>query len=266
MLQLKFNVYFCTKIVIFFELNKLVIISDLGDGSFELALLKSQLNGHSSSLEIIELSHQIPIGGIVQAAFLTKNCYQFYQKGTVFYLAVGLPVKGKGWVMLEVNQSFFVAPDNGILHLIFGDQVQRISKLKESITIHHALEVLLQGESSNGIFETLLQIERKILPQIQKTERSLLAYVHFVDHFGNLYINISKQELDDWLEGSDFTLRLRRDERLSNIVKQINDVGSGDAFAVFSEDERFLIAGNNMGDGSALMGLKVLDKVIFEKR
>ena len=93
-----------------------------------------------------------------------------------------------------------------------------------------------------------------------------MAYVHFVDHFGNLYINISKQELDDWLEGSDFTLRLRRDERLSNIVKQINDVGSGDAFAVFSEDERFLIAGNNMGDGSALMGLKVLDKVIFEKR
>lgn len=246
-------------------MKTLVLISDYGHGSFELAKLKSQLVNAVKGVNLIELSNNIPMGDTVQAAFLLNRNIGFYPADTVFYIAVGLSSKEHDLVMQELDGSFFIAPDNGLLSLALGNNVNQYYSLKSSEAINDAVLDFLQNGLKNNSFEPNNNVERKILPQIQKNERALQAYIQFIDSFGNLYIKISKHELDEWLQGDSFILRLRRDERLQKINTKISEVGSGNAFAVFSDDTEYLIAGNNMGNGSRLMGLKVLDKVIFEK-
>jgi hypothetical protein len=263
--QLKINVYFCTKIGIFFELNKLVVISDLGEGSLEVSKLKSEILNSELQVDIIELSHSIPKGDTVQASFFLSHNKDYFPSGTVFYIPVGLSGQDNKLVLIEHDEHIFIGPDNGVLSLIVGNTTSQYFGLRIGVGIISGIkEVLMKGLENDSFIDTN-HVIRKMLPQIQKNEKALQAYIHFVDHFGNIYIKISKNELNEWLQGAQFILRLRRDEKLNKINKQISEVGSGDTFAIFSEDEKFIIAGNNMGDGSKLMGLNVLDKVIFEK-
>lgn len=247
-------------------MKKLVVISDLGDGSLHLAMLKAQICSVDLQVDIVELTHQIPLGDKVQAAFFLKNTYSLFPPGTVFYLCVGLPLRGLDKIVItQYENKLIIHPDNGVVHLGFPSLQANHYEVAKGVSLMSLLLGLWEGESYLTGLNKLNQVAARILPQNQHTDSMMQTYILHVDHFGNVYIGLSKTELQEWLQGKSFLLRLRRDEKLSKIHESMADVEGGNVFAVYSENREFIIAGSNMGNGSELMGLKVLDKVIIEK-
>ena len=73
------------------------------------------------SLPFIEITSRIEPFDIVEAAYLSSMVYDDFAKGSVHILATNVVATSfKGHLAASYNGHYFIAPDNGILSLIFG--------------------------------------------------------------------------------------------------------------------------------------------------
>ena len=62
--------------------------SDFGLNDYYVALIKGSMLSENPSLNIIDISHNINNYDIVQAAFILKNAFESFPKGTIHILSV----------------------------------------------------------------------------------------------------------------------------------------------------------------------------------
>ena len=72
-------------------------------------------------MPFIEISSRIEPFDIVEAAYLSSMVFNDFPKGSIHILATNVVATSyKGHVVAQFEDHFFIAPDNGILSLIFG--------------------------------------------------------------------------------------------------------------------------------------------------
>ena len=101
------------------------LITDFGLSDPYVGIMKGvilTINPHAS---IVDISHQIKMGHITQAAYFLLESYRFFPKGTV-HIAVVDPGVGGGRrpILLETQNHFFVGPDNGLFWPIITSHQQ----------------------------------------------------------------------------------------------------------------------------------------------
>ncbi|MEO1515985.1 MAG: SAM-dependent chlorinase/fluorinase [Bacteroidota bacterium] len=245
------------------------ITSDFGTTDYYLAIIKGTLLQLDATLNIIDISHNIKNYDIVQAAFVLKNAYHHFPKGSIHIISINnFYAAGRCFLAIRHDGHYFIGPDNGIFYLMFGDELKDIYELeqppKSAFELNDyykkAVGHLLQGLPFNEIGIPLDSIEQRISIQAVTTKSQIRGSVIHIDHYENVITNIDKTLFQQIGKSRSCQVSFRRHQPIQGISYNYSDVGVGETLCFFNSAGFLEIAINN-GKASSMLGLMLEDSV-----
>jgi S-adenosyl-L-methionine hydrolase (adenosine-forming) len=243
--------------------NIITLTTDYGVQDFYAGALKGTLLSHCPQAQLVDISHQIPPFDIVQGAFVVQEAFPAFPEGTLHCVAINcLYASGFRFVALRHKGHFFIAPDNGILTLIFSQPALsdvRVLPVPGNTTT--GIQVLM-GKAVAHLhsqpFDTLglpgEPLYERITLQPVITPTRIRATVMYVDNFENAILNLRRDDFERVAEGRKFTLLFKRLE-INQLSENYCDVPIGDPLCRFN-DANLLEISVHMGRAATLLGLQ----------
>jgi S-adenosyl-L-methionine hydrolase (adenosine-forming) len=252
----------------------ITLTSDWGLKDHYLGAVKGVIISRMPEALIVDITHSVPPFNSEQAAFILKNAYPNYPKGTVHIIAVNTEESVKfPHTAVEYNGHYFIGTDNGVFSLICDKQPDKIVEIQvpqdsdcftfstrdrfAKVAIH-----LAQG----GNMEELGKVKNKIL------EKSLLnpvidsnnikGHVMYIDSYENVITNITEPVFRQTCAGRKFSIFFRSYE-IKKISRSYQDVPPGEILALF-DSNRYLEIAINQNNAAGLLGLEYKDMVRVE--
>ena len=129
--------------------NALVFQTDFGLEEPAVASMKGVAYGVSADLRMFDITHEIPVFNIWEAAYRLDQTAQYWPSGTVFVSVVdpGVGTDRRSVVLKTNSGHYFVSPDNGSLTLVaetlgtaelreIDEAVNRLKGSEKSHTFH----------------------------------------------------------------------------------------------------------------------------------
>jgi hypothetical protein len=130
--------------------NGIVVFqSDFGLKDGAVSAMKGVALGVSPKLTLMDLTHEIPVYNIWEAAYRLHQTVPYYPKGTVFVSVCdpGVGTERRSVVLLTQSGHYIVTPDNGTLTLVaehlgidevrqIDEAVNRLKNSNQSYTFH----------------------------------------------------------------------------------------------------------------------------------
>jgi S-adenosyl-L-methionine hydrolase (adenosine-forming) len=251
------------------------IISDFGSKDYYSGALKGAILSKSPVINLVDVTHDIEPYNIVQAAFVLKNVYFEFPEGTIHLIAVNSTYdKIYEFVCLRHEGHFFVAPDNGILSLVFKNtNPSNLVKIHNNGKGHFLVKNifsetvfnLMQGlnfEDLGNLGHTM--VERITIQPVITPDR-IRGTVIYIDNFENVILNITKETFEKGRIGRAFSLFFKRNDPITFLGENYFDVPIGENLCLFNAAGYLEIA-INMGKAASLLGLKTEDivEIVFD--
>lgn len=250
----------------YFYMGIITLTTDLGYKDFYQAALKGSLVRHYPDVRIIDISHEIPSFDIQHAAFVIKNAYPHFPDNTVHLIGIdSVFSQNTRYIAIRYKKHYFVGADNGIFSLIIGGQPEEaveINLIQDLKYLHFPLTDIFAKAASHLAKGGKLKeigdpidgiVERTIIQPVVEKD-NLRGVVVFVDSFGNVVSNISKDLFNKTQRNRDFVLTFRRNETIRQMSWHYNEVPEGEKLCLFGISNYLEIA-INKGNASQLLGL-----------
>lgn len=188
------------------------------------------------SLEIHDLTHEIPQYDIWSASFRLHQVMTFWPKGTIFVSVVdpGVGSTRKACVALTKSDHILVTPDNKTLtHVSHFIGLKKVIEIDPSFKFKSAYQSsVFHGRDVFGYVGALLASGQKTLdeigteypdfqsfelPEAFKKEDKLIGMLEIQDpNFGNVWTNIPYKLTDDlaWTSGSWIQVEIYKNDHL----------------------------------------------------
>ncbi len=248
----------------------LTLTTDFGDRDFYAGALKGALLRRAPEVRLVDITHKIKPFDIVQGAFVVQNVWSEFPEGTIHLIGVNCVYDaGYRFVALRREGHFFLAPDNGVLSLLFSDVNPADLRLLDCPAQGHFLvkDVFAEAAAhlvSSAPFEHLGQtappLTQRISIQPVITPGRVRGTVVHVDNFDNVVVNIRRELFEKAANGRDFSLYFKRNDPITRLSDNYCDVPLGEPLCLFNSAGYLEIA-INMGRAATLLGLKVEDVV-----
>jgi hypothetical protein len=256
----------------------ITLTTDLGIKDSFLATIKGTIYSQLENVRIVDISNQIDPYNINQAAFIVRNCFNDFPKGTVHIISVDdeLSIENEH-VAVESNGHYFIGADNGFFTILFNDiRPDKIVKLNISISSNcftfasknifvPAACHLVRGGTLEIIGTPIkeFEVKRILLKAVIQKDMIRGAVVH-VDNYGNAITNITKNEFEQARKDRSFLIVFgREDEMISELSNKYKDVPSSEKLAIFGVNNQLQIA-INKGKASNLLGLRLHEVIRIE--
>lgn len=197
----------------------LTLLTDFGLQDVYVAVMKGTIAQIDPTLNIIDLTHDIPPQNIAAARFNLMNAYPYFPPGTVHVAVVDPGVGGRRRaVAVQLTGGFLVAPDNGLLsgvlsqHPIVAAVELTNSDYWRSVApsaTFHGRDIFAAVGAHLAKSVDLAKLGRAIdpdslqpfpMPPAAPTENGISGCVQHLDRFGNLITNIPARLVQnrDW--------------------------------------------------------------------
>ena len=245
------------------------LTTDFGPKDYYSARIKGALLRHAPGLTLVDITHNIPNYDIVQAAFIFRNCWENFPDGSIHLLLVNdLDFASERFVLLLANGHFFIAPDNGLLPLVFDGLPgpayllpwprELVFPLEEVCA--HAVEGIINGLPPPELGHLLDGLVQRITFQPVISKDQIRGAVIYIDHYENVVVNIRQEMFEKVARGRPFALYFKRNDPLRSLSAGYSSVEVGEPLCWFNSAS-FLEIAINKGRAASLMGLKTDDVV-----
>ena len=253
----------------------ITLTTDLGHRDFYQAALKGSIISQFPAVQLIDISHDIPSFDIQHAAYVLKNAYTYFPEKTVHLVGIDSVFNGDTrYLALRYNDHFFVGADNGIFSLVLDGPPQEAVELniiQDLKYLHFPLTDifskaachLAKGGKLTEIGDPVDSVVDRTLVQPVVENDSLRGSVVFIDSFGNVISNISKELFNNVQRGRSFVVYFRRNETINQMSWHYNEVPEGEKLCLFGISNYLEIA-INKGNASGLLGLNKGDIIRVE--
>ena len=260
--------------------NSLVTLTtDFGLQDEYVAVMKGVILSTCPYARILDLCHNISPQDIFGAAYILFSAYRFFPSGTVHVVVVDPGVGSiRRIICLKTDKYTFLAPDNGILSFIAAHDkplsIINVTNCKyflpEVSYTFHGRDVFapIAGHLMNGVDieelgNEISAIEKINVPVPVLSSRGIVgAHVIYIDRFGNLITNISRDSLEGF-QIDDRSSKLSITVA-SSIVKKISrtysEVEEGGVVALFGSAGYLEIAVNK-ANAKEVLNVKKGDSV-----
>lgn len=254
----------------------ITLTTDLGLKDYYVSSIKGAIYSQCPEATIVDISHQIPKYDIAQAAFTLKNAIGDFPPGTIHIIGVRPESSASSpHVALKMNEQYFIGADNGIFSLIFDQNPDKLVEITltqdtdfltfptKDIFVKAACHLARGGtlEVIGGVKDAVIQ---KSIFQPVIDGNVIRGTIIYIDSYGNVITNISKQLFKEVGKSRDFTIFFRQSTyNLSEISLNYNHVDEGDALALFGATG-YLELAINLGNASQLLGLKLNETIRIE--
>jgi len=269
----------------------ITLTTDLGTKDHKVASIKGSILSLEKNVPIVDITHHIEPHDIIQTAYIVRNSYSHFPKGSIHIIAVDCFYhKDRKFLVLEANGHYFIMPDNGLFSLIFPDikpeKIYEIShnasdddRIFTPIDIFVPVAVHLhKGNDTKLIGKQIKSIKEVVFPKpnYNEAQKMIAGEIVYIDHFGNAVSNISKEIFEKHLSGNqNFKIKFRECS-MKNIVKKHTDIITdwekenlflAKELALFNEADLLEIAmykGSKTNGAAPLMGLNIGEKIYVE--
>ncbi len=252
----------------------LTFTTDWGTRDYHIGAIKGMLLSFQSDLQFIDISHQVARHNIQQAAYIFKNAYPNYPAGTLHIIGVhkqlGYPseliaIKKDGQIFIGVNDGFFsLVFDEAPIDMVKITIAEGSKHLFDLPTLVNSVKHLLTGKN---LYELGVRpskfIERLAFnPTIE--DELIHGIVIYIDDFGNIVTNITKDLFEKQRKGRKFEVVMRKNQHtIDTISDRYMSVESGSALALFNAAGHLEIAINEE-NAYKLMNLRLNDNIRIE--
>lgn len=246
----------------------ITLLSDLGHRDPYIAQIKTRILLESPDSKVLDLSHDIEKFNLTQAAYILRSLYFRFPKKTIHVL--GLPpndLKLGSYLIIRYKEQFFVGADNGFFSLITDDTPDMVVKVKDIVkTSFPTLEILIplacklaKGEMMEKLGVPYTDYLELKFPDPRIDDKSIVGNVIYIDDYGNLITNITKDDFLKAKQGRGFEIRFRS-ENVNKISEDYYSAGRGECVAIFNDDNKLELAIVE-GDASRLLGMRFESQV-----
>jgi hypothetical protein len=259
------------------------LTSDLGTKDYYLAAVKAAALREIPDLEWVDVSNHIPPFDMAKAAFVLRNVWREFPENTIHLVGINCDwSRETPYIFLKKDGQYFIGTDNGFFSLLFeedrevewvrtvalsGDE--DLSFPTKSIFVKVAA-LLAKKEDLNTFSKAAdgFKIRPALAPVLEHD--NLRGMAIYVDSYGNVITNITKDLFDRVVGDKPFNIVLRRgDSDLSRISRTYSEVPEGEKVALFTSGGYLEIAINHGVEGSGggaadLLGIRESDIVRIE--
>ena len=245
------------------------LTSDFGQGDYYLPLIKGAILSENEQLQLVDITHQIASYDIVQAAFIFKNAWHSFPKGTIHLISVNDYYQEECcYLAIQHAGHYFIGPDNGVFTLIF-DQAEIQGYQLETSGEHHfnlegiyakAIGHIANGKEFEKIGEPVAEMVQRITFQPVVQPSMIRGAVIHIDRFQNAILNINRELFERIGADRSFQLFFKRHDPILKLSRHYHDVPIGEVLCLFNSAGYLEIA-INMGKAAELLSLRIEDAV-----
>ena len=104
-------------------MQPIIILTDFGTTEAFVGIMKGVIAQIAPQTPVIDLTHEIPAGDIRRGAIELWRSVDFFPRGSTFLIVIDPGVgTSRRAVIVENGQHTFIAPDNGVLSFVCGNQ------------------------------------------------------------------------------------------------------------------------------------------------
>ncbi len=245
------------------------LTTDIGLQNYYTALIKGALFGACPEVQIVDIATNINNYDIVQAAYVLRHAWKSFPPGTIHLIGVNdLASAEQRFLLVQQNNHYFVAPNNGIFSLLFDNIENQVYELpwpeEGSFPIKEifarTVALLHQNADLETIGQPVHEIIRRITLQPVVTANQIRGTIVYVDEYENTVVNVTRELFEHTGKGRDFTLHFKRHDPIKMLSQHYFDVPIGEILCLFNSAGYLEIA-INLGKASSLLGLKLDDTV-----
>ena len=254
----------------------ITITSDWNEYDYYLASLKGRLLSHCPGACIIDISHRVKPFHTAQAAFLVRNSYPNFPRGTIHIISVNTePEDGGQLLAARMADQYFLCADNGMLGLLGGpgpDMVVRLEGLPDqqtgtfiSLSLLSDMACRLAKGTPLKELGTPVESYNRQVPLRPTIEGNIItgSVIH-VDSYQNAITNISREFFQKVGGGRPFRIYVQSKHYvLEKINTRYNESPPGDILAIFNSIGLLEIA-IRKGNAAGLLKLTTSSTVRIE--
>jgi S-adenosylmethionine hydrolase len=184
----------------------ITLTTDFGLQDHYIGAMKGVILAINPDVTIVDITHKVPRQDIFKGAFILRNFYRYFFRGTIHIVVVDPGVGGgRKPIALEADDNIFIGPDNGVFTFVYRESRSvrsfEISNpkyiLPDLCSTFHGRDIFAPAAAhvSLGISMEDLgkNVKKPVTISIKKPEAQgdvIIGEVIYTDHFGNLITNI----------------------------------------------------------------------------
>jgi S-adenosyl-L-methionine hydrolase (adenosine-forming) len=238
----------------------LTLTTDFGLADHYVGVMKGVILGICPEARIADISHEAAPFDITEGAYLIAQAWQYFPKKTVHVVVVDPGVgTSRRPIVLEAGGHLFVAPDNGVLSMIYGREKHKIRLVsaeryfrKPVSHTFHGRDIfapvaahLAKGVPVASMGKAIDDYLRPAFEKPQQTgKRAWGGRILKIDRFGNMVTNFHTADFPD-LEKRDFLLTAGG-RQIGVLARNYAEAGQGELFAIVGSSGYLEISGNQI--------------------
>ncbi|ADV50510.1 SAM-dependent chlorinase/fluorinase [Cellulophaga sp. E16_2] len=271
----------------------ITLTTDFGYKDHFVGVIKGAIYSELADAKIVDISNEISPFNIPECAYILKNSYKSFPKGTIHIVGVDSePTPENQHIAILVDGHYFITANNGVIGLITSEITpEKVVEINIPNPEHGSFPVLdvfvkvachiARGgtlEVVGKLFNKLKDI-REFAPRITENGNGIVGSVIYIDNFGNVITNIERHTFEAYRKGRDFILNARN-KKITKIYNKYSDIinfdlekdrrnGPGDLLALFNSSNYIELAIyksdlNTVGGASTLLGLDYRDTITID--
>jgi S-adenosylmethionine hydrolase len=249
----------------------ITLTTDFGLTEHYVGAMKGVIYSINPTAQLAEITNAVQSFDVLDGALAIAQAYSYFPKDTVHVVVVDPGVGGaRRPIVASIGQYFFVAPDNGVLSLVY-EREERVTvrhitseyyfRQPVSNTFHGrdvfapVAAYLSKGVDSSKFGEEITDYVRFVAPKPKAiAPNTWKAIVLKTDKFGNLMTNITAKEIPQIFDGSTSALKITVGKaEVTRILSNYAEGTPGELFAILGSSG-FLEISTNKGAASRVAG------------
>jgi S-adenosylmethionine hydrolase len=244
----------------------ITLLTDWGTKDHFVAALKGELLSQVPAAVVVDVSHDVKHHDILEGAHIFSNCWSHFPAGTVHVIGIVAHAHPEPkTIAVKHRGHYFVGCNDGFFSLVFNEEIDSKYYLltAEGNTVSPSLQVLADAAAFLTGGGNIADMGRPVEDFVEKNlfqsfieDDSIRGVVSYVDSFGNIVTNISKDLFDSFGNARSFELHMRTSEYTVNKMStEYWEAGPGNLLIRYN-DKGYLEIAICGGNASKLLNLK----------
>lgn len=252
----------------------ITLTSDWGMSDHYISAVKGAIISRLPDAQIIDITHNISKFSLGETAFIVKNAYKNFPKGSIHIIGVNSESSIETpHSVIYYDEHYFIGSDNGLFALLCDKEPEKIIEITvnqdsdyftfPSRDIFAKVACMIAEGTSLDKIGTARKALRKMNSYLPVTdENTIKGIIVYFDSYDNAFTNITEALFRQVGKGRKFTAYLKSEE-IQVIHKSYSDVATGDIVLLFSTTTHLEIA-INKGSARNLLGINIYDTFRIE--
>jgi S-adenosylmethionine hydrolase len=249
----------------------ITLTTDFGLTEHYVGAMKGVIYNINPTAQLVDITNAVQSFDVLDGALALAQAYHYFPKDTVHIVVVDPGVGGaRRPILATVGQYFFVAPDNGVLSLVY-EREERVS-VRHITSEHYFHQPVSNTFHGRDVFAPVAAYLSKGV-ETAKFGDEISDYVRFVapkpkaiavnawkgivlktDKFGNLITNITPKDIPQIFDGSAHAFKITVGKaEISTLRSNYSEGATGELFAIVGSTGYLEICANK-GAASRMAG------------